>query len=489
MSDRREPACRTRFLTEDQIEDLKRTALNLMMFPGFRVCHPEALRLLKKAGAVVREERVGIPEDIVAASLESVPKGWTIFDRAGREALRVRGRNSYFGTSTAAPNTLDLSSGQVRSTCLGDIRQGAVMADALEHIDFVMPFGSTREMPESAADLSEFEALITHTSKPLVFLGRSGRSLEWVIEMASAAAGGLNRLQEKPFLIVFPVHLSPLVFPRNACERLMTAAAYGIPQVPSSAVQMGATGPITVAGSVALALAEGLFCIVLSQLKNPGCPAALAANFAILDMSTSLVSLAAPSVSLAYSLHAEVAQSYGIPTWGLAGATDAKTIDAQAGIEATFHIFAQALSGVNLIHDVGYIDSAMTCSPLQLLMGNEIIAMVRQYLKGAEINADTMAADIIETIGPGGQFLTHGHTLKYLRESFWRPAVFNRQARPQWERNGSKTMETVLKEKAAAILDQHRPAPLDEAALSEIAMIKRRGRKTLREDADGAPGS
>lgn len=472
-------SCRLSFLTEDGIDALKRAALTVMQTTGFRVCHEGARQLLQNAGATVNGENVRVPEDLVNACLESTPKGWTIFDREGREALDVRGRNAYFGTATAAPNTMDALSGEVRPTRLDDIRRGALLADALENIDFVMPFGSAQDVPDAAADLYEFEALITHTSKPLVFLGDSGRSLEWVIEMASAAAGGSTHLREKPFLVVFPVHLSPLVFPEKACERLLTAAEYGIPQVPSSAVQMGATGPITVAGTVAMALAEGLFCLVLAQLKHPGCPVALAANFTILDMASSLISLAAPSASLAYSLHAEVAQSYGLPTWGLAGATDAKTIDAQAGIEATFHIFAQALAGVNLIHDVGYIDSAMCCSPLQLLMGNEIIAMVRHYLNGAEINPDTLATDVIEAVAPGGQFLTHPHTFKHLRASFWKPTLLNRQPRPQWEWSGAKAMKAVLQEKLAVILDTHRPLPMDADKRSEIERIKRMGLKEL----------
>lgn len=473
--------CRLQLLTEDQIDELKRAALEVMMNVGFKVCHTDARKLLQKAGAIVKDEMVKVPQHIVQACLESAPKGWTIYDRQGQKALDVCGRNSYFGTSTAAPNTMDAISGKVRPSCIGDIKHGALLADALENIDFVMPFGSAQDIPGSVADLYEFEAMIANTSKPLVFLGSSGRSLELVVEMASAAAGSLTRLQQKPYLIVFPVHLSPLVFPEKACERLLTAAAFGIPQVPSSAVQIGASGPITLAGSVALALAEGLFCVVLAQLKNPGCSVALAANFTIVDMSTSLVSLGAPSISVAYGIHAEVAQSYGLPTWGLAGATDSKSIDAQAGIEATFHLFAQALAGVNLIHDVGYIDSAMSCSPQQLLMGNEIIGMVRQYLKGAEINAETLAGEIIKQVGPGGQFLTQQHTFKHLRASFWQPNLLNRHSRVKWESNGAKTLEIVLKEKAATILNQHKPESLSEKTLTEIQKIRRNGEKELLE--------
>ncbi|MDJ0780871.1 MAG: trimethylamine methyltransferase family protein [Desulfosarcinaceae bacterium] len=472
--------CQLQLLDAEQVEALKQAALSIMATVGFRVSHGGARRLLEKAGAAVSEEIVKIPAEVVGACLATAPKGWTIFNRHGQAAMEVRGGNSYFGTSTAAPSTMDAVTGQVRPTVLDDIRRGAALADTLENIDFVMPFGSAQDVPPAAADLYEFEAVLTHTIKPMAILGSSGRSLELIIEMASAASGGLRKLQRKPFLIAFPVHLSPLVFPANACERIMTAAGYGIPQVPSSAMQMGATSPITVAGSVALSLAEGLFCVVLSQLKKPGCPVALAANFTVMDMTTSLVSLAAPAVSLAYGLHAAVAQSYGLPTWGLAGATDAKAIDAQAGIEATFHLFAQALAGVNLIHDVGYTDSAMACSPMQLLMGNEIIAMVRQFINGATVNRETLATEVIEAAGPGGQFLIQRHTLNHLRETFWRPSLLDRRPRPQWEQSGAKTLAKVLREKLAAMSDRQTTDTLSAGALSEVDRIKRSGEKELR---------
>ena len=471
--------CRLRLLADDQIEALKRAALEVMINAGFKVGHAGARQLLKKAGAIVHGDIVKVPRDIVDTCLATAPRGWMIYDREGQEALNVYGRNSYFGTSTGAPNTMDAISGKVRPTCCDDIKLGVRLADALENIDFVMPFGSAQDIPGAAADLYEFEATISNTTKPIAFLGSSGKTLELVIEMAAAAAGSLRQLQQKPFLIAFPVHISPLVFPEKACERLLTAAAYSIPQVPSSAVQIGATGPVTAAGSVALALAEGLFCIVLAQLQNPGCPGALAANFTILDMSTSLVSIGAPSISAAYGMHTEVAQSYGLPTWGLAGATDSKAIDAQAGIEATFHLFAQALAGVNLIHDVGYVDSAMSCSPLQLMMGNEIIGMVRHYLNDIEINKDTLATDVINTVGPGGQFLTQQHTFQQLRKSFWKPSTLNRHYREQWEHNGAKTLENALRDKMIAILDSNKAKPMNQKSITEIERIKIIGEKLL----------
>jgi len=143
------------------------------------------------------------------------------------------------------------------------------------------------------------------------------------------------------------------VQPEDVVDRIFVAADLGMPQVPGPAVSLGATGPITLAGTVALLTAESLMCIVLAQLRKPGCPCCLSANVQVLDMATGLFGVGFPEISLGICAQAEVAQSFGLPTWGYAGCTDAKVLDAQAGLESGLTVLSQGLAGLNLIHDVG----------------------------------------------------------------------------------------------------------------------------------------
>jgi trimethylamine--corrinoid protein Co-methyltransferase len=353
------------------------------------------------------------------------------------------------------------------------------VADALTNIDFVMPFGSSQDVPGQACDIYEFPAVVANTTKPMVFIGYSGRGVELVYEMAAAVAGGLEHLQERPFVMAYPEPITPFVYPEHVVDRLFAAADLNMPQIPGASVMLGASGPVTIAGATVQALAESLMCLTLAQLRRPGCPVALSTNMGIMDMNLGLSVFGAPTKSTAVCVHAEVAQSFGLPTWGLAGATDSKMLDAQAGTEATFHIMAQALAGLNLIHDVGYIDSAMTCSAEQLVFGNEVVGMVKQFMKGIPVNRETLAREVIESVGPGGHYLTQKHTLDHFRDVFWKPGLMNRMTREQWVEAGSKDMAEVVKEKTLAVMETHQPEPLDGKVIDELTRIRKRGEKEL----------
>ena len=466
-------------LDAEQIWEIKRAAMDVMFHVGFNVLHAGARKMLKQAGAVVKDERVKVPEFVVEQCLRTAPKGWTVFDRQGRRAMEVEGRKSYFGTSTASPNTKDALTGEIHPTRVADIAVAARVADALENIDWVMPMGSAQDVPALAADLHEFEAVVTNTTKPVVFIGYSPRGTELVFEMAAEVAGGLDNLKARPFVLLYPEPISPLIQPEEVVERIFTAADLGLPQVPGPAVSLGATGPVTLAGTVTQITAESLMCLVLAQLRNPGCPCCLSGNVQVLDMATGLIGVGSPELSLGISAQAEVAQSFGLPTWGYAGCTDAKVVDAQAGLESGLSILSQALAGLNLVHDVGYLDMAMVCSPAQLVLGNDAIGWAKRFIRGIEVNRETIAREVIEAVGPGGHFLQQQHTVEHFRKELWRPALLTRQHYTNWEKDGAKDMYQRIQEKLKDIIENHRAPALPDKTLAALQDIKQRGEKEL----------
>jgi trimethylamine---corrinoid protein Co-methyltransferase len=468
-----------RVLTDDQIWEIKRAAFDIMFSVGFKVLHEGARKMLKQAGAVVDGEHVRVPEHIAQQCLMTTPKGFTLYDRDGNRALEVEGRKSYFGTSTGSPNTKDARTGEIHPTTVKDIGIGALVADACEHIDWVMPMGSSQDVPSIAADLYDFEAVVTNTTKPIVFLGYSGRGTELVFDMAAEVAGGMDKLRQKPFLAVYPEPISPLVQVDEVVDRIFAAADRFIPQVPGPAVQMGATGPSTMAGVITLITAESLMCLVLAQLRQPGCPVCLSGNVQIMDLCSGIFGVGYPEMSLGISAQAEVAQSFNLPTWGYAGCTDSKGIDAQAGLEGGFSIITQALAGLNLIHDVGYLDQGMICSAAQLVLGNEAVGMTRKFMDGITVNKDTIARQVIEDVGPGGHFLAHQHTLANCRSAVWQSKLLAREPYDKWQAKGEKTMEQRIQEKLEDILDHHQVSTLPDQVLARIQAIRDEGVQEL----------
>ena len=303
---------------------------------------------------------------------------------------------------------------------------------------------------------------------------------EKVVEGAAAeVAGGLENLRERPFVLAYPEPISPLVFPAEVVDRMFIAADLGMPQIPGATVQPGATSPVTLAGAVAQCVAEGLMGLVLVQLRQPGAPCCLSGNVGIFDMRTAILSVAAPETSLGLAAQAEVAQSFGLPTWGLAGATDAKTLDAQAGIESAFSILAQGLAGLNLIHDVGYMDRGMVCSAEMLVLGDEVIGMAKRLIRGIEVNAETLARGIIEKVGPGGHFLQEDHTVRHFREELWMPSLLTRQHYDVWQEAGAKDMGQRVQERVRELVEGHEVPLLPDKTVVALEELRRRGEEEL----------
>lgn len=466
-------------MSDDQIREIKRAAYDILKNVGVNIKHQSALDLLNEAGAAVKGENVKVPEHIIKDCIHTAPKGFTIYDRSGNRAMEVESRKSYYGTSCASPRTKDPFSGEIRETRVSDIVLGAKVADALPNIDWVMPMGSCQDVSPKVADLHEFEAVVTNTTKPIVFIGYTARGVELVYEMAAEVAGSMENLREKPFVLTYPEPVSPLIVPEEVIDKMFVAADLEMPQIPGPAVQPGATAPVTLAGALTQLIAEGLMCLVLIQLRKPGAPCFLGGNIAIFDMKTTLMGVGSPEMSLGMAAQAEIAQSFGLPTWGLAGSTDSKVLDAQAGVEGAFSILAQGLAGLNLIHDVGYMDMAMVCSTEMLVLGDEAIGMAKRFIRGIEVNSDTIAREVIENVGPGGNFLGEKHTRQHHRNELWRPNLMTRQGYIKWKKNGSKDINQRIRERIQDIVENHKVPPLSEDIIRNIKSIKQEGEREL----------
>jgi len=170
---------------------------------------------------------------------------------------------------------------------------------------------------------------------------------------------------------------------------------------------------------------------------------------------------------LATSALTDLARYYNLPMFSFAGCSDSNTFDQQASLEAALWILISSLCGGNLVHDVGYINNGLTTSFEQIVVSNEVIGMVRRITGGIEINEKTLALDVIDEVGPGGEYLTSKHTLNHFREN-WFPSLISRLPYEKWEAEGKKDMGTRANEKVKFILENHNPEPLDEKLSAEL---------------------
>jgi len=178
----------------------------------------------------------------------------------------------------------------------------------------------------------------------------------------------------------------------------------------------------------------------------------------------------APEFQLARVMAAEMGRFYGMPVWGYAGHSDSKVVDAQAAADAQFSVMVALMAKTNLNHDVGYLESGLTGSPEMILLTAEMISMTRRFVDGVSLEDEALALNVIQEVGPGGEFLSHDHTLANWRE-LWLPQLFDRQRLEPWQDQGSPAINSRLREKVITLMDEHRAPPLPGAVEQEIERL------------------
>ena len=176
---------------------------------------------------------------------------------------------------------------------------------------------------------------------------------------------------------------------------------------------------------------------------------------------------------------AEMAHYFKLPNFGTAGTSDAQVFDAQAVLEATSSCMMAALSGANLIHDVGLLGNATVVMPEMIVATNEIIGMIRHLLCDVPVNDEALALNVISAVGPGGEFVTHPHTLRHFRD-VWYPELFYRGGAKTWNTSEQWTFEQRVNARTRELIESHQPEPLPDDVVEQIEDIIRRAQEMTR---------
>ena len=468
-----------RMLSDEQIEVIHFTSLDILSRTGILVKHEGARRLLLEAGAWESDGRVKIPERLVTEAIASAPSRIPMYNRLGELTMPLELGKVFFGTGSDCIFTIDVETGERRRATTEDVERIARLSDGLDQIDFVMSMAHPSEVPPEDAYLYGFVGMLRGSIKPIVYTASDRRDMEDIYEIACAVVGGEEALRERPFLLHYAEPISPLLLPPESVDKLLFCAEKGIPVTYPPSPNTGGGGPVTMAGALALGNAESLVGLVLTQLARPGTPFLYGMNIAALDMKSAIVSYGAPEWATTMPAWTDLARFYGLPVWGAAGATDSKVVDAQAGIEATASIMMAFLSRCTLVHDVGYIEYGSTSSMEMVVIADEIIRDVRYIVGGIEVSERTLAREAIHRARPGGGFLADDHTLKNWRWAQWRPLLLDRMRHDEWVEKGSKDMAQRANERARQILAEHEVEPLPEEVekvIREVLERRKRGK-------------
>ena len=465
---------RLKVLNHQQALAIHTTALEILEKIGVKMEHAECLDMLADAGGrVFDKDWIRLPPYLAEEAIRSAPRQIALYDQHGHKTMPLVDENPFYGTGSDTTFTLDIETGERRRCVLADTGNFAKLVDGLENISFSMSMGNPEDVSKvEYIYVYAFAEMIKNTNKPIVFIADRGEDIAKIHEIACMVVGGEDQLRQKPFLLNYSEAISPLRFPENVMDRLIFCARKGIPICLPSGSNAGGGAPVTLAGAMAMGIAENLVGLIVHQLAGKGSPFLFGPNVSALDMKSAVVSYGCPEWSLTQAALADMRDEiYGLPIWSFAGASDAKVVDAQAGAEAMFSIITAMLSRCNLIHDNGYLEYGSTSSLEMVTIANELVAMSRSFTRGIPVNDATLALEALERVksaDPQAFFLMDDHTYEHFEQALFLPKLLDRSRYDTWEAEGSKDLYTRSNEEAKRILAEHQVTPKQESILKEI---------------------
>jgi trimethylamine---corrinoid protein Co-methyltransferase len=466
-------------LTPDIIARILDEAFQLMQKPGIKVQSYAARELLTSAGASVDGDVVRIPEKVIREALETTPEEFHLFDRDGQPKVRYGGDSVQFDPGSSGVHILDPDTLEHRTSFTPDLVRVVKVAEMLPQYEAQSTAIVCNEVPKAIGDFYRLYIVLLFSKKPIVTGSFSVQNLPVMFDMLALFAGSRQMLAEKPQAVFDVCPSPPLIWSEFGADNLIELARAQVPAQLISMPLAGAAAPVTLLGSIVQHAAESLSGIAIHQLTNPGAPVVWGGAPAIFDMRHATTPMGAIETAMIDAAYAQVGKSLNLPTHAYLGASDAKVVDAQAGLESGVSAIIGALAGINMISGAGMLDFLACQSPEKLVVDAEGIAMAQRLLAGIEVRTETLATALFEGINFKGDFLKQKITRElFAKEQHLPSSVIDRDSIRGWQASGSPDTFTRAKARTRELLgayEQPRFTPEQERELR--TMVENLARK------------
>ena len=453
---------RIELLSPALIQRILDEAFELMLEPGIKVLSGRARELLRSGGAEVDSSSpiVRIPEAAVRAALETAPRRFVLHDRHGRVCVTYGQNAVQFDPGSSAVHVLDPDTLEHRTPVTGDLIRLVKIAEMLPAYDAQSTAVICDDVPKAIGDIYRLYLVLMYSIKPVVTGSFSKTTLDGMIGIMALMAGGRQQLAARPQAVFDVCPSPPLIWSDFGAENLMDLAAASVPAEIVSMPLAGAAAPVTLLGAITQHAAECLSGITIHQLANPGAPIVWGGAPAIFDMRKGTTPMGAVETAMIDAAYAEVGKSLGLPTHCYLGTSDAKIVDAQAGLESGMTTLIGALAGINMISGAGMLDFLACQSAEKLVVDAEAIAMSRRLLAGLEVRTDTLATAFFEGINFKGDFLKQKATRDlFAGEQHLPSAIIDRDSVRAWQKAGAlDTFERARLQTRELVRQYTRPA-------------------------------
>jgi trimethylamine--corrinoid protein Co-methyltransferase len=471
---------RFHLLSKDALDAIHWATLDVLERTGIKIFSDKVLKMLEAAGCTINYEKktAFISSYLVEESLKKRQKTVRLCARNPKYDLKLDGRHTYICTDGTGTHTFDFENGRRRESVKDDVVKSARISDYLDTINIYWPMVTSQDFPAHVRVLHDLEAAMNNTDKHVGFeTTTTPGEAKNEIKIAVAVAGDEKKLRKRPIISFTYCSIAPLQH-AESIEAVLEFVKAGIPVFFMSMPQTGVTGPVTIPGSLVVNNAETLAGIVISQVASPGSPVGYSSASSNFDMLTSRWLAGSPEGGIIWAALSELARYYGLPSYVMGFGSDAPVPGPQACWEKVISGLFPVLAGCDVAVGIGLVDACTALSFEQLVIDDEIVRMIFRLAEGIEVNDETLALDLIHSVGPAGQYLTEKHTLKHFKEHVI-PEISIRKPYDTWKREGAKSVIDIAREKTKEILKTHQPAPLDKNVQKEIKEIIKRADKDL----------
>lgn len=463
-----------RFLSDKLIEQIISEAQEILCSLGVEIHNKDILSMLSDHGAKAEpgKNHVLFSGDIIDKALKAVPRSFRLYDVLGNKTHTFAGYNVYFTPGSAALHILDAMTNTVRKPNTEDYINYAKVISRLSNIASQSTAFIPADVHEKISDSYRLYLSLLYCEKPVITGAFTIESFRIMKDLQVAVRGSREELAQKPLTVFSCCPTSPLKWSDVTSQNVVDCAQYSIPVEFISMPLSGFMAPVTLVGTLVQHTAETLSGIIISQLTNPGTPILYGGSPAIFDVRYETTPMGAVATQMIDCAFNEVGKYLGMPTQAYISLSDAKQMDAQAGLESSMGATLAALSGINNVAGPGMLDFENCQSLEKLVLDNEICGMVLRMTKGIEPKEDFPARSRIEELLKEKHLLISEHTRRYLKEEFYLPgSIIDRAQRTRWQDEGGLTLLQRAQREVAELIHEYVPSRLSDITKKELTKL------------------
>ena len=406
------------YLEQGDLEKIHQAALTVLEKNGIEFHSQEARAILQKNGAKVEGEKVFFPPQLVMEMVGKAPSEFTLHARNPAKSVTIGGNCTVHAPGYGSPYVMDYVNNNRRNATYDDYVAFTKLAGNSKYIDVV---GGVLVEPNDIDDklrhAKMFQAAVKYTDKCLMGSAMGGKKAMESVEMAAVIFGGMDTVKKNPALISLINTNSPLQFDPRMLDALMVYARHNQPVIIAALAMTGTTSPVTLAGSLVQQCAEILSGIVFAQMVSPGTPVVFGSASSIVDLRSGNLAIGSPESVKMFSVIAQLARFYGVPSRGGGSLTDAIIPDSQSGFESMMVLMNSVLSGTSfMLHSVGLLENYMTMSYEKFIADDEMLGMVKSFTESFPVNDESLAVEALLRVGSGGNFIADDHTFNHMKD-------------------------------------------------------------------------